>query len=461
MTGRVPRAFPAGLLLAATFLVATLGPVLSGLDRFPSKSIDMDRNHLPVIRSFARTWPAPDVADYDSATTPGMHWALAGLMRATDDSETIMQAATCGFGLLLVMVAWWFATRVADPWTALACTLPLAASPYVLGNAIWVMTDDLALALAAITMGVAIFTRPSVPAAGVSGLAMVASVLVRQINVWPTAMAWLATLTGHPAIRRRLPYRDRLDDRWTIAPALLLGTGVLVAFAVLVAFVLHWGGLVPPRFQAGGDGAATHAGGLNLAVTPYTLSLLGVYATPGLVVLLPYWREDHRMRRTALVGAAFGLVTGLLLHSAPGIELGRNGGWLWTFASKLPVVGGRSVLLVAGATLGGFAGGALLGLVTAAGRARTGWLMVGFGLSFLAAYTANTQAFQRYFDPPVLLAIGWALAAAVGARTDAGPISGPRVAVAGLGCFAIQAVLATATLYLPLIRLATSTAPNP
>ena len=175
---------------------------------------------------------------------------------------------------------------------------------------------------------------------------MVASVLVRQINVWPTAVAWLATVCGHPAIRRRLPFRDRLDDRWTRPPAMVLGTGVLAAFAVLVAFVLHWGGLVPPRFQVGGEGAATHAGGLNLAVTPYTLSLLGVYATPGLVVLLPYWREDRRVRRTALVGAGLGLLAGLLLHSAPGIDLGRNGGWLWTFASQLPVVAGRSSLLV-------------------------------------------------------------------------------------------------------------------
>ena len=68
--------------------------------------------------------------------------------------------------------------------------------------------------------------------------------------------------------------------------------------------------------------------------------------------------------------------------------------------------------------------------------------------SFIAAYTANFQAFQRYFDPPVLLALGWGLALAVGARTSAGPLGSSRVAVAALGMAAMQAVFAAATLYL-------------
>ncbi len=456
MTARVRAAHPAGLLLVIAFLIATLGPVLAGLDHHPAKSIDMDRNHVPVIRGFAAEWPTPDLTDYDSATTPGMHLALAGLTRLLGDSETILQAATCTFGAALVWIAWCFAARPAGPWLAAACTLPLAASPYVLGNAIWVMTDDLALALAAISMGVAIFARPSTAAAATSAVAMTLSVLVRQINVWPTAVAWMATVLGRPSIRRRLPFRDRLDEATTTAPAIVLGLGVIGAFAVLAAFAVLWNGLVPPMFQPGGGGAATHAGGLNVAVTPYTLSLLGVYATPALLVLLPYWREDGAIRRCAILGATIGLAAGLLPDSAPGLEVGRNGGWLWTLAAGMPVVAGRSLPLVAGATLGGLTAGAMLGLARAAGRERAAWLMLGFGVSFLAAYTANAQAFQRYFDPPVLLAIGWGLASACSARTEAGPVAAARLATAALGVAAMQIVFAIATLYLPLVRLATA-----
>ena len=443
---------PAGLVLVAAFLTATLGPVLAGLDRYPSKSIDMDRNHVPVIRAFAAAWPTPDLGDYDSATTPGMHLALAGLTRVAGDSETLLQSATCLFGAALVWITWTFAARTAGPWIAAACTLPLASSPYVLGNAIWVMTDDLALVLAAVSMGVAIFVRPSATASGTSGVAMVLSVLVRQINVWPTAVAWLATVLGRSPIRRRLPFRDAFDDDTSPIPAIVLGLGVVAAFAVLVSFAIAWGGLVPPMFQPGGRGAATHAGGLNVAVTPYVLTLLGVYAIPALAVLFPFWREDAGVRRCAILGAAIGLAAGVVLHSAPGLEVGRNGGWLWTLAARLPVVAGRSSVLVAGAGLGGLAAGTLLGLARAAGRERAAWLMLGFGVSFLAAYTANAQAFQRYFDPPALLAIGWGLAVAAGARTQAGPVTGGRIAVAGLGVAAMQMVFAAATLHLPLLR---------
>jgi hypothetical protein len=82
--------------------------------------------------------------------------------------------------------------------------------------------------------------------------------------------------------------------------------------------------------------------------------------------------------------------------------------------------------------------------------------MLGFGLSFLAAYTANAQAFQRYFDPPALLAIGWGLAAAANARTEAGPVTNGRLGVAAVGVAGMQMVFAVATLYLPLLRNGTA-----
>ena len=223
----------------------------------------------------------------------------------------------------------------------------------------------------------------------------------------------------------------------------------MVAFLVLGAFVVLWGGLVPPSFQPGGDGVQ-HSGGLNLAVAPFVLTLSGVYAIPALLVFLPMWREDPRIRRAALWGAAVGLLVGIALHSGPGKDLGRVGGWVWTLAERLPVVGGRSVVLVLGAVLGGFTAGTFFGLLESAGRSRAAWLLIGFALSFVAAYTANAQAFQRYFDPPVLLALGWGLALVVGARTSAGPLSGSRVAAAALGMAAMQAVFAVATLYLKL-----------
>ena len=70
------RAMP-GFLLAAVFLLLTLVPVLSGYDQYYNKSYDMELFHVPVIRSFAEQFPAIDLSDYNSATTPGMHIVLA------------------------------------------------------------------------------------------------------------------------------------------------------------------------------------------------------------------------------------------------------------------------------------------------------------------------------------------------------------------------------------------------
>ena len=180
-TSEPARHAPAGpaavVALVVGFLALTLGPVLGGIDHFPEKSIDMDRNHVPVVRTFAAEWPSPDLVEYDSATTPGMHLLMAAVVRFVGDSETTLQVLSVSFGLLLVLVACRFSSRVVPLAVAVACTLPLALSPYTIGNSIWVMTDNLSLALVAVTMGVAIFQRPTIASSAVSGVALVAAVL--------------------------------------------------------------------------------------------------------------------------------------------------------------------------------------------------------------------------------------------------------------------------------------------
>ena len=86
-------------------------------------------------------------------------------------------------------------------------------------------------------------------------------------------------------------------------------------------------------------------------------------------------------------------------------------------------------------------------MLVASGRARTAWLVTGFAISFLAAYTVNSSAFQRYFDPPILLAIGWCLASLESGRTTYGPIGRGQLRLAAFGVFSMQAIFALLTLY--------------
>ncbi len=445
---RGQRVAPA--VLGVLFLVATLGPVLSGFDWYPNKSIDHDAHHVPVVRAFAETLPAVDLSDYSSATTPGMHLILAVAVRVFGPSETMLQVFSCLFGLLLLMVAYRFAVKVASPWTAFACTLPLAASPYVLGNAIWVMTDNLSLALIGLSIGTSVFCAATRGAAIRSGIALVCSVLVRQINIWVSGVALLAFLFQWDPVRRRLPFRDPLQPGHRgLQPAVIFAIATVVAAGVIAGFVMLWGGLVPPKFQVGGDGV-THAGGLNHAVTPAAFTLLGIYAFPATVLLLPYWAHDRSVRRLAIVGLLVGLLAGVLLESAVGKEHGRIGGVLWTAAGLSPTVLGRSSLIVAGSAFGGATAGILFGLLVAAGRARTAWLLAAFAVSFLAAYTVNSFAFQRYFDPPLLLALGWCLASLEFRETSGGRIGRGQLRLAAAGVCSMQVVFSGISIYLML-----------
>ncbi len=444
--GQVGRRLAPAFLIVL-FLAATLGPVLSGFDRFPEKSVDHDYHHVPVVLAFAEAFPAVDLSDYGSATTPGMHLALAVAVRMFGPSETMLQIFACGFGVLFVVITYRYAAKVATPWTAFLCTLPLASSPYVLGNSIWVMTDNLSLALIAVSIGSAIFCVASWGQAVGSGIALVCSVLVRQINIWVSGVALLAFLFQWDPIRRRLPFRDPLQPGHRgLQPAVIFAIATIVAAGVIAGFVMLWGGLVPPKFQIGGDGYA-HAGGLNHGVTPGVLSLLAVYASPLVVVLLPFWWTDRRVRCAMVIGLVVGLLAGVSLESVAGKEYGRISGWLWLFASWTPTILGRSSLIMAGSVVGGATAGILFGLLVASGRARTAWLVTGFTISFLAAYTVNSFAFQRYFDPPILLAIGWCLASLESGRTTYGPIGCGQLRVAAFGVFSLQAVFALLTLY--------------
>ena len=439
------RIVAAGALLVG-FLLLTLVPVLTGFDHFPNKSIDMDKSHVPVVRSFAEQFPAIDLSDYNSATTPGMHIVLAVVSKVFGESETLLQVMTCLFGAAMVMVAWWFAAVRLRPWLAVVAVAPLALNPYVLGNSIWVMTDNFSLGLIAFVIGSSVFLAPEPRRLVATSLAMVASVLVRQINLWTMAGAVLAAIAGAPGLRGRMPWHDELDDGWTPARFLVISVGAIATVATLGYFVWKWGGLVPPTY------ATYHAGGINTGVAPYCLALFGVYALP---ILFTHHRELLRrpgVRRNAVLGCLVGLAIGLVLPSAAGVDVGRFGGWLWTLAGALPDVGDRSLLLVAGAVLGGGIAGMILGIIFESGNGRGGVLLAFFAVSFLAAYTANSQAFQRYFDPPVLLAIGWGFALMHRERSN----MDRRILLAGLGCAAMQFVFAGWTLYRPLLAAASA-----
>jgi hypothetical protein len=100
-------------------------------------------------------------------------------------------------------------------------------------------------------------------------------------------------------------------------------------------------------------------------------------------------------------------------------EIGRWGGPLWDAARATPAVAGRSALLVGLSAIGGLALAGLWWRADRAGRRGPAGMLLAAMAAMTLAQCLNAQTFERYFDPWVLLTLGWL--AAMGARSHREP----------------------------------------
>jgi hypothetical protein len=412
----------AALLLLGLTIVLTWPAIVAG--SLGPKAYDHRLFHLPLVREWAALWPIVDLRDYNSATGPLYHWLMAGIAQLVgvgsgDETSVPLQCASSLFAATLAMSVYGIARRRIDWLESLTCGCAVLASPYVLGNAIWMMTDNLALTFVTLAIGSTAFgsTRPG--SRGVQGVSSALAVATRQINLWllaPIAASWW--LGGR---------------RGTVATILAMALPV----AVLAGFVLLWHGLVPPRFRS------LHASGLNPAAIGFTLTLVAAYGA----CLLPATQEGVRrlVARpwTVVAIAVAGAALAALGPSFASEAAGRNGGWLWSLVDAAPVIAGRSVVILFGGACGMLVLAALFAEIEPHGGKHAALVLLASLAGFVAAHVANAQIFQRYYDPMVLVIL--ALLSVILPRR--------REAAWGLGLLTCQQVLfAAATLYWPIMK---------
>lgn len=391
------------LLLALPILAVAL--LRSDLEVYDQR--DEDLFHLPTVLGFARALPRPDLSDYASATGPLYHLMLAPLAAMSGENLLLLRLATAAMSLvMLVLAARLLAGRATAPAPLLALALlPLALSPYVLGPAVRLSTDNAALMWVVATL-VVLDRAPGPPpwrTLLLAGALAAAATLTRQIHGWLVGLLVLAALP-HPT---------------GFQPARLLPA--LLPVLALAPLVLLWGGLTPPSFSE-------HQGGLDPHVGLTELAVLG-----GLALPWAPWLWAERSAALALGSLALGAVL-LLLFPIPWVEDPlRYGGSLWRAASLLPDLLGSTALFWVLVPTG------LLALATLLRRAWwTGDLLPAAAtLLFLVANLASARAYQKYYEPFLLLALGWTL--------SRGP-QPPRWAWAG------PAALALAWLAVALVR---------
>lgn len=393
MTRGVAR--PAAVLIALFLLL--VWPLILMEARGTNEAFDQDRYHLPVIRAFAESWPAVNLREYDSATTPGFHLAIATVMQVTGDRPMLLRLVASIASLILIVIVWWTVARgVRDPWVALAFTLPLLCSSYVIGSAAWLTTDNVGLLFPVLIIGAALSVGITPRRASCWSMWAMLAVFVRQIHLWSITPIVLTALLRSPPLAWRFG-----RSAWSWRAVLLVCASTAAPVALVGAFIWTWGGLTPPTF------AAQHGAGANPAFMVLTLALIGVFGWLPLAILLVREPEARKglLRPTMLVVAATGLLA-VIPPTSFDRAAGRWGGVLWEVNRHLPVVMERSPLLILLAMMGGVVLLAFTRCAIASARRETLILLISF-LGWMLAQTTNAQAWQRYAEPMVLILLAW------------------------------------------------------
>jgi hypothetical protein len=390
--------------VVALFYVAALPVVFSGGIAEGRAAADHLNYHEPVVHAFAEAWPRPDLSNYHSATTPLYHLILAGARVAFDPSRRgLMLVASLFTAALLALLV---AGQPGPRRTAIALSLPLVGSMYVLFPGIWLLPDNAAW------LGVLAMLLLALRARTLAGLAMAGSlillglVLTRQIHLWAAGVLWAAAWLGPvgedrdesrsaralvPRLRDLvLPLLTNWKSRVVRLMAVLVCT--LPAVAAIGYFVWLWDGLIVPRYQG-----VYH--GYNLATPAFFLAIVGSLS-PFYVAFA--WPGLQRLRHSrAWLGMI--VVAALALAAVPATtystDAGRKSG-LWNIVKIVPDIAHHTspVILVLAPL-----GMVLLAALVSTQSRRDGWLFAAAMVGFIAAQTLSPELWQRYHEPFILI----------------------------------------------------------
>ncbi|MDB5326253.1 MAG: hypothetical protein JWM57_1822 [Phycisphaerales bacterium] len=376
-----------GLVVALIALAAGVG---AGNYRV---QFDQDAFHLPTVRQFQRQWPHVDLHDYAVATSPGYHLLMAAIAVYVRDSLVLMRCVGAVFGFGLVGLAAWGTSR-----RSAALALPLAMSVYVLTSTVWLLPENAAWMLVAAGLLLALHACGA-RLFWLSAIVLTLLVFVRHSHIWMVGVFVVAALTEEtPEGRLRL----------RLSPPRLLATfaAALPPVAVLLWLISIWHGLSPLSFQPGVKTdlfQALPVGGFAPGAPAMMLAVLGAFG----VLLLPWLWPAGRARGIALLGGVIGFLLGVLPASSYNFPLRRSG--FWAIIQKLHqlVFFDRSLIFIAGATLGGVV--AAVALARLKPRDRLIFAAALAGLT--AVQMTQVYLWQRYYEPFVLLWLGLAAAA--------------------------------------------------
>jgi hypothetical protein len=150
-----------------------------------------------------------------------------------------------------------------------------------------------------------------------------------------------------------------------------------------------------------------------------------------------------------VVAVVVGAIAAMLPATDFNRDAGRWGGPIWQLVERAPDVMNRSVIIVLLACLGAIT---LAGIASRTPMPQApSWriTLAAVALSLIAALSANSQAWERYVDLPLLAFLPLAVVAVRGARPDWTPT---ELRLPFLALAIVQIAMSVVMVYLPAFR---------
>jgi hypothetical protein len=373
------------IAVLGVFFLISLAFVLSDFDYSNPASARADhlRHHLPGVIAYSGE-TAIDPKAY-SPNIPGYYMFFGMVRRWITHSIVGLRLAnflvTAGLALTLASAVggecqWRWAPFLVGPFLF---------SESVFTRGIWLGTDNPAWWGVLLILLMALRRRMDAITTLFAGALALATIAVRQNQIWIVPFMMVAALIGPDD-------QPRLDNR-SLRRAVGMATAMLPVILMTSWFVFRWHGLVAPGFKG------EHQG-LSLAAIPMTFALLGIFGVFYASALRP---ELYEKRREDAAGFARCACVGLLVGVAAGVCAATNYG-IWLIARVTPVVFGRSIAIALLAAVGGVIGALFLLLLPRRDR----WIFGAGVACFVIVQCAHPAEFERYYEPLILMMLALA-----------------------------------------------------
>ena len=212
---------------------------------------DHSKYHLPSILKIREHWPSLNIAnDTLSAIAPGYYYLLASLSFLTGTNETVLRFLNLAISCLAPLTLYLYArSKSINARNSILIVLPFALSSSFIKNSIWIMTDNSALLIIALTL-ILIFDFSEFNRKGEAiGFLSSLATFFRQTSFWLVVPSLIRLCMLHPheerPIAKEPPTKHIIlfEKVSSCVISLCYSLSPCIIVAILVA---SWGGTSAP-----------------------------------------------------------------------------------------------------------------------------------------------------------------------------------------------------------------------